>query len=150
MNSELISEWNKNTADDDIVWCLGDFAYKAGKFNDIKDVFDQLKGEKHLIIGNHDNPQWMKQLGWKSINHKMILREEFEGDKHQFVLHHYPLREWEGFWHGAFHAFGHTHRNLGKYCRSMDVGVDSVGYAPVTLESFYHTLKNEVNKHGIR
>ena len=48
----LIKNWNGKVGDEDHVYILGDFSfYNANKSCEI---LDQLKGHKHLIIGNHD------------------------------------------------------------------------------------------------
>lgn len=49
----LIDNWNGVVNVDDDVWVLGDFSwYNATK---TIEIFKQLNGIKHLIVGNHDN-----------------------------------------------------------------------------------------------
>lgn len=52
MNENLITNWNAKVTDEDDIWVLGDFCYRSEK--DPSFYLKQLKGKKHLIIGNHD------------------------------------------------------------------------------------------------
>ena len=53
MESTVISKWNNKVNDVDVVYVLGDVA----KDDDISaiQIFNKLKGHKHLIVGNHDH-----------------------------------------------------------------------------------------------
>ena len=52
MDRALIELWNGRVSDDDDVYIVGDFAFKNEKPEEW--YLEQLKGKKHLIIGNHD------------------------------------------------------------------------------------------------
>lgn len=52
MDATLIRLWNERVTDEDDVYIVGDFAYRNG--NTASWYLRQLKGRKHLIIGNHD------------------------------------------------------------------------------------------------
>ena len=49
----LIACWNAVVRPDDIVWLLGDFAYRATPEH-ARGVFHRLNGRKFLIRGNHE------------------------------------------------------------------------------------------------
>jgi len=49
----LVAAWNAVVRPDDIVWHLGDFAYKC-RLEYAAAVFSRLKGRKRLVRGNHD------------------------------------------------------------------------------------------------
>lgn len=53
MDHVLIELWNARVCNDDHVYIVGDLCYK----NDHPEQWylRQLKGRKHLVIGNHDN-----------------------------------------------------------------------------------------------
>lgn len=51
MDEYLIRRWNDTVAQDDLVYCLGDFCYN---YQQMSEVLPQLNGEKVLIVGNHD------------------------------------------------------------------------------------------------
>ena len=52
MNSTIINNWNNKVNDDDHIWILGDFCYRSA--NPPEYYLSQLRGHKHLLIGNHD------------------------------------------------------------------------------------------------
>ena len=51
-DASLIELWNETVQEQDEVWHLGDFA--KGTIDQIAELLLQLKGSKHLIIGNID------------------------------------------------------------------------------------------------
>ena len=60
------------------------------------------------------------------------------------VLCHYPMREWNGCYRGAWHLHGHVHGRLNHapLGHSMDVGVDSGGYRPWSFAEIAEVLKD--------
>jgi hypothetical protein len=52
-DASLIELWNETVQEQDEVWHLGDFA--KGTIDQIAELLFQLKGGKHLIIGNNDS-----------------------------------------------------------------------------------------------
>ena len=62
------------------------------------------------------------------------------------VLCHYPLAEWNGFFHGIWHIYGHIHNNTGgayQYMKTQDRALNAGCminyYTPV---SFRELIKN--------
>jgi calcineurin-like phosphoesterase family protein len=52
MHQKIIQNYNAVVQPDDIVFFLGDIGF--GKFEDMKKIFQGLRGTKVLILGNHD------------------------------------------------------------------------------------------------
>jgi calcineurin-like phosphoesterase family protein len=52
------------------------------------------------------------------------------------------MRDWPNAWRGAWHLFGHVHGRLDRepLGLSLDVGVDSHGYAPVAFAAIAPTM----------
>lgn len=125
----LIEAWNAVVGPDDTVWHLGDFAYRASP-QQTRRIFDQLNGEKHLVVGNHDFKNETKRLGWSSISELT----EVTVDNQVFVLCHYGLRTWRNMRRGAIHLFGHSHGRLPGTSQCIDVGVDPMGFVPVNVD----------------
>ena len=126
MDEEMITRWNAVVKPTDEVWHLGDFA----KGNDPARYFNRLAGEKHLILGNHDQAnRHVLQLPWASQH----VIETVSVEHTLIVLFHYPMRAWPHGARGALHAFGHVHGELADTDRSVDVGVDHWDFTPVTL-----------------
>lgn len=138
MDETLIKNWNDkiNTTDD--VYIVGDLCYKTHHDNMLHYI-SQLKGQKHLIAGNHD----------KEIVKNSDLRRYFVEIKDmktvydngtKIVLCHYPLVEWDGYYRGTLHFYGHIHNNdnaanqiMKTIPNAYNVGVDMIGFCPKTL-----------------
>lgn len=74
---------------------------------------------------------------------------ELKYEGHTFVLFHYPIAEWNGFYHGAIHLHGHQHnhavvnyRNRDNGLLRYDVGVDANAMAPVSIQEIIAFLNN--------
>ena len=53
MNETLIANWNRKVHGNDTVYILGDMFFRT---SDPESILRQLKGQKHLITGNHGQP----------------------------------------------------------------------------------------------
>lgn len=51
MDEYLIEQWNATVGPDDLVYCLGDLSFKQAV---LENVLPRLRGEKILVVGNHD------------------------------------------------------------------------------------------------
>jgi len=142
MDRALIDSWNAVVKDHDIVWHLGDFSYHDEART--KSIFDQLKGRKRLVIGNHDidnRGNVRKSLAGLAWDQPPVHYAETKQEGERVILHHYSMRVWAASHHGSWHFFGHSHGRLPAHGRSRDVGVDcpDTGYAPC---SFWHLTQN--------
>ena len=64
----MIHQWNQKVKSEDMIFHLGDLAFKHP---DILDLSNKLNGNKILLIGNHDKPkdmQILKDNGWEIID----------------------------------------------------------------------------------
>lgn len=136
MDEEMIRRWNVCVSRSDIVYHLGDFA-----FADHTPYLDRLKGQKRLILGNHDHSNRVnKAKGWSTVDSLLHVTLP---DKTPVVLCHYAMRVWNRSHHGAIHLYGHSHGNLQGDSQSCDVGVDRWAFAPVLIEEIRVRLANE-------
>ena len=104
----LIENWNARVTDKDHIYILGDFAYRNEKPEEW--YLERLKGIKHLIIGNHDKKLLKNEVAMKyfeSVDKMMHVSDS----GNQICICHYPLAEWNGFYKGHFHIFGHIHNH---------------------------------------
>ena len=141
MSEHLISVWNARVANNDQVWCLGDFCLTRGKGKDaalVESLLSRLNGQKFLIPGNHDRDEVIKSRHWQAVYPMHEIKVKLNpSDVHaqRIVLCHYALRTWNQMHRGAWMLHGHSHGNLtdigGKI---MDVGVDCNNYCPISLE----------------
>src|SRR3712207_5925593 len=68
MDRVIVERWNEVVGPDDEVWHLGDFAF-GPPAERIAELLGQLKGKKHLIIGNNDGHATIEQPAWASVQH---------------------------------------------------------------------------------
>ena len=108
MDRCLIEFWNSRVSQDDDVFIIGDLCYKAGKTPDW--YLRQMKGHKHLIVGNHDKVTLDCENAAKYLESIDKMQHVSDGDK-QICLCHYPLAEWYKSRHGSWLIYGHIHAN---------------------------------------
>lgn len=130
MNETLIRNWNALVPAKANIFVLGDMFWKGGDLEKYVKIMDRLNGSKWLVAGNHDNysrEQYL-ELGFEDAKDYL----ELAINKRAIVCSHYPLLEWNGFYHGAWHLHGHVHGKGSHFSfRVMDVGVDAHNYLPV-------------------
>ena len=124
----IVNGWNNRVGSDDDVYVLGDVALGATA-RELRRLFGELRGRKHLVIGNHDAPKIL-ELPWASPPRE-VLRITVE--RQQLFMSHYPCRAWPGIFGGTLHLHGHTHGSIPDTRHSCDVGVDRWLMRPVTL-----------------
>lgn len=143
MTNAIIHNWNTVVSKDDDVYIIGDMFFKTSADEKIK-ILRRLKGRKHLILGNHD-----KQMDDEAIRKEFASIKNYTVIKdsgREVVLHHFPLLEWDGFFGGAYHVYGHIHNNFDTaayqiilknkehFKNAFNAGVDVNGFFPRTLD----------------
>jgi calcineurin-like phosphoesterase family protein len=116
MTEHIINTWNARVSQDDLVYFLGDLAMGPGVDEGyIVDRLSELNGQLQVVLGNHDQPsKWCDGLEKISKDFALpitILPDIFEL-KHEgkrFVMCHYPMKDWNGKYHGTIHLHGHKH-----------------------------------------
>ncbi len=148
MNEALIRKWNEKVNEDDDVWILGDFCYRSEK--DPSFYLKQLKGHKHLVIGNHDKITLKSGSALQYFESVERLQHIKDGE-YDVILCHFPLADWNAKRWGSYHVYGHIHNNedevslfMSQQERALNAGCMVNGYEPVTLEELIKN--NEVNK----
>jgi len=127
MNNKIIRNYQELIQKDDTVYFLGDLSLRTSDhIRFYRKLLEQLPGQKHLILGNHDSlkPFTYVDLGFISVHTSL--------DIGKYILVHdpvpaflYPNRIW---------LCGHVH-NLFKTCRNViNVGVDVWDFKPVNEE----------------
>jgi len=137
MEEVMVGNWNELVKPGDDVYHLGDFIYWRVAPKEMSRVFRALNGRKHLVIGNHDRPEIMKNLGW------VWMRPQFGlnlGNEYVW-LSHYAHRTWNRSFHGSWHLFGHSHGKLFPHGFSFDAGVDSWNFKPINLDTVWAMMR---------
>lgn len=138
MDAVLTRNWNSTVSKNDDVYIIGDLTMKAAA--EAHHYLSALNGRKYFIRGNHDKflngfEPYSDDFVW--IKDYYVLK--YEGRK--FVLFHYPIAEWEGFFRGAIHLYGHVHNSSVSAERlnlitglAFNVGVDCNGFHPISID----------------
>jgi calcineurin-like phosphoesterase family protein len=145
MHETIINNWNSVVKKDDIIYFLGDFAYKCSE-KQIKHFFDSLNGTIIFIKGNHDgrtlkaNQKYHRFQSVHELLHLTINNKEF-------ILCHYPIESWNGKNRGAIHLHGHTHERTPNITGNiMNVSCEVVNYTPVSIEEVINKFTTSSNK----
>ena len=149
-DEELIRLWNSATDDEDDAYILGDISW-ANPAKTVE-IISQLKGNKHLIVGNHDKKllksKDVRDLFVEIADYKEIKTKDGKG----IVLSHYPIPCFNNHYYGWYHLYGHVHNSFewnmmqcikyemetlyGKPCEMYNVGcmIPYMLFTPRTLE----------------
>lgn len=150
MNSHMIDEWNAVVEPKDTVYYLGDLSFM--KPVDTAILLTKLNGRIRLISGNHDHrksidavvkllagPDPVKHadtIKFAVLDRLFTLKTVLEDVPLRLELCHFPMLTWDRAHYGVWHLHGHSH----GFCRyphpnttMLDVGVDNVGYRPISL-----------------
>ncbi|MCI7766703.1 MAG: hypothetical protein MSJ26_01805 [Oscillospiraceae bacterium] len=152
MINSIIHNWNSVVTKDDDVYVIGDVFFKM-QLEDELTILRRLMGRKHLILGNHDKRFTDERLRkeFVSVENYAVIKD----NDRSVVLCHYPLLEWDGYFRGAYHVYGHIHNNFDTpayriilnnkehFERAFNAGVDVNGYTPRTLDEMIQMSENE-------
>ena len=141
MNRQLIHNWNnKVQSDRDEVYILGDFLYR-GTGVQANEMLKQLRGKKYLIKGNHE--KYLKDKAFDASAFEWVKDyHTFKYHKRKFVLFHYPILEWDGFFKGSIHLYGHVHNTRVTYFKEL-LGPNAINVCEDMLD-FTHISIDEV------
>jgi len=157
MNEELIKNWNRVVKKTDVVFHLGDVVF--GGVEKTKEIVDQLNGEIHLIMGNHDSFKIMNKIGrFSSISDRLNLYIKTDSSKKGllFILDHFAILSWDKQHKGSIHLHAHSHGSLMKseidwvredyYKRKViDVGCMNLNYTPISYDEVIEIMdKREI------
>lgn len=137
MDRTIIEYWNSRVTGKDDVYILGDFAFKNER--PFTWYLSRLSGRKHLIVGNHDT-KLLKDTEAMGFFETVEYLTTISDNNERIVLCHYPICEWNGFYHGTWHIYGHIHNDSGstfQYMstleRALNAGCMLNNYIPVTF-----------------
>lgn len=134
MDETIINNWNSVIKQKDLVYIVGDFAWKTPDR-----YISKLNGKKILIRGNHDY-KFKKYYYLFQEVHDILIRNINE---QKVVFCHYKLTTWPGSNRGAYHLHGHSHGMLYEdpNIPCCDIGVDVWNFIPVSWETIVLKLK---------
>lgn len=144
MNKEIINRHNEVVKPEETVYILGDCGLNVESI-EIIDCLNQLNGQKHLIIGNHDTNKRICDFIESGIFTGVAMGDRFTYKKIQFVLSHYPtltanFEDPKPIWNifGHLHSTEHFHNNL-PHC--FHVSMESNNCYPISLDEIIELIK---------
>lgn len=161
MDARLVGLWNATVGVDDVVYHLGDFT--MGDIHTAANLWQQLNGQIKIVPGGHDR-RWLagfarNYTSWTghpvevlpplvSLEYPALGNGKYP---QVIVLCHFSMRVWDRSHYGAWHLYGHSHGTLPGYGKSMDIGVDSWNFRPVSLQevaALMATLPSVIDERG--
>ena len=147
MNQTIIRNWNRTVNNEDTVYILGDIAFSKNS-NNPSEYLNKLKGRKIIIKGNHDydvsknKRKYLKLKIVDGIYDYLEIKDNLNGELKKIILSHYPILEWNGFFKGTLHLYGHIHNNVENRTfkimqdinNAYNVGADILDFTPRTLD----------------
>ena len=154
MEEVIINKWNKKVNDEDIVYVLGDIG--KDDYSSTIDIFNRLKGHKHLIVGNHDHDM-LEDIKKSNVFESIKFIDLIMDGEYKVCLCHYPLMDWMEFNRDGLLVYGHIHnktektgyayklmKDYYKNLKAYNAGVDVIDFEPRTLKELM--ILKEVNK----
>lgn len=137
MDKTIIDSFSR-VRDNDHVYFLGDMCMRFT--DDVRSHIESIKGHKHLIVGNHD-VKLLKDKRFRGLFETIHDMEKVHDGNKTIILCHYPLVEWDGFYRGVYHFYGHIHNSdnaankiMSDIKNAYNVGVDIIGFGPKTAD----------------
>lgn len=154
MKEVMLEKWNSKVNDEDIVYVLGDIGLDGDP--SVISIFNQLKGHKHLIVGNHDHLM-LEIIKESNVFETVKFIDLIMDAEYKVCVCHYPLMDWMEFNRDGILVYGHIHnksekngyaykliKDYYKNLKAYNAGVDVIDFEPRTLKELMK-LK-EVNK----
>lgn len=149
MEHVMIKLWNERVQKDDDVYIVGDFCYRSDKEPEY--YLRKLRGNKHLIIGNHDEELLKNKKAmsyFKTVEERLQIEDKYLGKSIQVCLQHYPIEDWSSYFKDSWHVYGHIHNKKNETYEIMknrknclNAGCMINNYTPV---SFRELVDNNI------
>jgi calcineurin-like phosphoesterase family protein len=130
MDEALIEAHNANVAPSDHWWCLGDLTMKRGGRLEkewLIKLVKSMNGHKRLVPGNHDH--FPTHVYVDAGFEKIVGSTKIDN----FIMTHYPIHP-NSITRGCVNVHGHVHNNPAPEGRYINVSVEAINYAPVSID----------------
>ncbi len=138
MDRMMIELWNGRVRQEDMVYIMGDLCYRSS--HPTEWYLARLKGHKFLVLGNHDLPIQENPEALKLLDGVDKMMDVKDGDR-RVCLCHYPMVEWNAYFRGSWHIYGHIHNRkdeafeiMKKKDHALNAGCMINNYMPSTFE----------------
>lgn len=152
MNGAIVENWNKTVNTEDDVYLLGDVMLGDNEYG--LTCLKQLKGNIHIVRGNHDTNTRMELYNkcWNVV--EITEGQFFKYKDYHFYLSHYPtitsnLEKSPNPKEHMLNLYGHTH-SKDKFYNDIpfmyNVAVDAHNCYPVEIEQIIIDIKEKVKE----
>jgi calcineurin-like phosphoesterase family protein len=133
MSQQMINNHNDVVGDNDLVIWVGDVAFMGD--DRANEILANLKGDRILIIGNHDiNKGKVKNLNFKEKHLIYVI----DGAP-PIVFTHFPFENCPGDW---INVHGHIHNSYDtNSLQHINVSVEAIDYRPVHWDDITRMAK---------
>jgi len=130
----VIDTYNSFIDKRDNVYLLGDIAFSQEGLRKVR----RLKGNKHLIIGNHDKSFHTCNQYFGSVKAMKVI----QADSLQFLATHIPVHPMnlDYRWCGNIH--GHTHAINIDDPRYFNVSLENIAFIPIHIDEIVRSVLN--------
>ena len=140
----ILERWNSLINNDDIVYHLGDVI-----LNDTEkgiEYLKQLKGHKHLIIGNHCTDNRIQLFKEDDVFESFQYATMIKYRKYSFYLSHYPTLcanydDGKKIWN--LHGHTHSKEKFSEFAQCYNVALDAHNNFPVEIEDIINDIKQK-------
>lgn len=137
MDNILINNWNSViNSNDDKTFILGDLTFYNKEKS--KEIMEQLKGYKILIVGSHDHNHsisWYRDIGISEVYKYPIIYKKF------WICSHEPLYMNDSMPYCNIH--GHLHSKKINSKQYFNVSVECINYTPIDFEEIKKQVMGE-------
>ena len=125
-DNTIITNHNKLVTNNDTILMLGDISWKWN--NAGKERIAALNGKKEVVVGNHDDIEWListklftKVYSWKYL------------PEHSILCSHFPIHTFD-FKRAKINVHGHIHSDVMPDPRYFNVSMEATNFNPIDLE----------------
>ena len=146
MNKTIIKNWNNIVNPEDDVYCLGDIMLNDNEAG--LNFLKQLKGNIHIVLGNHDTDTRAKlyKTCYNVVEVELALKIKYNG--YRFFMTHYPC--FTGNLEKCLcNLYGHTHQTTNFYQDipfMYHVGMDSHNCTPISIDQIIIDMNKKVEE----
>ena len=151
-DAAVIKNINSVVTDEDELYILGDLMLgdNAAGIEKVK----QLRGNKHIILGNHDSESRIEL--YRPIAAEVVYATMLKYKKYSFFLSHYPtyMGNYDLQMSKVWAIHGHTHykTKFGEIDKNYNVALDAHNCFPVDLDTILLDIQmkwNEIHKEQV-
>jgi calcineurin-like phosphoesterase family protein len=126
MNEAIIDRWNAVVGEFDKVFHLGDFCFGSHNI----EIAKRLKGQKRLILGNHDVYNADQYLKYFNTVHGVLFWNDC-------ILTHVPVHPKQLEHRAKYNIHGHLHSNQLDDEKYINVSCENNNLTPINADEIW-------------